>query len=200
MGKLPLNPEAWIDLEDYLFRNVRRDKLLPISPAVQSLPPATDETWVELKDYLIHGVRRVKSIDPKKFLEPAAPHSSPSMPHPPGTQRPPEANHTIYSALEEVLKVHNPRGPVMQAIDDLQGTLVERVAAGELDPEQAEQQRQTLEQVRENHTARAEEINAWYLDHHFRVFEDKVEKPSKPDLATLDMVFPKSIQALMAKP
>ncbi len=38
-NKPPPNPEAWIDLEDYLLRGKRKEKILPVTPSVAQLPP-----------------------------------------------------------------------------------------------------------------------------------------------------------------
>ncbi len=88
-------------------------------------------------------------------------------------ERPPEADHTIYGALTEVFQTHRPETPVMQSIGQALQSLNERVAAGELSPEEAGQRRLSLEQVRQNHIQRTEAINSWFLDHYFRLFSNE---------------------------
>ncbi|OSM05033.1 hypothetical protein MAIT1_03164 [Magnetofaba australis IT-1] len=129
---------------------------------------AEPKAWVELHDYLLEGKRKVlpkappASYLPKHLRKP-----------PPPKPRQPEADLTIYRAIEEIYAPTAREASVVHAALDVDVTLCREAAANRgMEPDELSACEAHVEEIRLNYTKEIDQICDWYLENMARVYDN----------------------------
>ncbi|MBF0428269.1 MAG: hypothetical protein HQL94_05050 [Magnetococcales bacterium] len=162
MKKIP-NKEAWIPMADYVHHGVRKPQSRPVYHFGKT-PAPLPETWVSLEDYTLHDIRKFHIPTNESFI-------SRLKPPPAQAEIPKEAYLTIFDALQEVWAMPKPNGAVFSRLNSIRATDQTEWAAGRIPAEELERRQKTVDAIRTQFAAQAEEATEWFLNNRFRLFD-----------------------------
>ncbi|MBF0447229.1 MAG: hypothetical protein HQL67_03415 [Magnetococcales bacterium] len=158
-------PDGWVSYRDYIVHGVRNESGRKISLDEQLQMPPTPEGWVSEFDYHVNNVR--KSAPTKRVDDFVVTLKAP----PPKTPAPPEADFTVYEALDEVMSSIKSR-ELESRLEQMAREDLREFKAGLINQDELERRKVAASIILDNHARRKERIADWYLDHYFRLFEN----------------------------
>ncbi|MBF0163416.1 MAG: hypothetical protein HQM01_02730 [Magnetococcales bacterium] len=156
--------DAWIPLEDYIIGGVRHTRSREVHELDKN-PAEIPERWVALEDHALHGMRMVREVaNDEAYIDRLKP-----APPPPDVPR--EAYWTIFDALHEVWSMPGSKSAVFMRLSVM--TMADRAdrASGRISETEFQRRQAAIEEIRLQYAARAEEVNNWFLENRFRLFE-----------------------------
>ncbi|MGN7610598.1 hypothetical protein ACQZV8_00770 [Magnetococcales bacterium HHB-1] len=170
-------PKSWVDIHEYHALGIRRGrepKKNPLTQANRQHPPP--ENWLSLEDYAIHGQRK-----PKRLLRPDLQKTLDEMNQ--AREIPPEAEITIFHAMDDLYAVHKKESIVEQTIGQMKQDLVRAEKDQQITTEKHQESRQALDDLQIRHTARMERVTKWFMDNYFTLHRSPLD-PSEQYLDT----------------
>ncbi len=163
-------PESWIPYNDYVFNNVRRDKIRQDIILDQELP-APPEGWVTVESYHLeqnHPSTRVMVAARKRERPPPQPKPPPPPPPPP--------RKNILLAMAEVHAALGQKSPFLSELEEMEKSDRRELATGQIPAEVKKDREVALSILRDGHSTRLAEIREWYLERFFHLFDPQNNK------------------------
>ena len=160
-----MEPESWVSWGDYLTKGIRSGRADVAQHHPDDLPPYA-ENWISAQDYF--AGKRLPRQEAHADLFADQPEETEPVVDP----APPEAYETVYDAMAEVYSILGRAGAVADRLKELAAQDQQDHEKGLITLPERSNRALALRIIRDNHHSRLEAIADWYMENHFRVFEE----------------------------